>query len=102
MTNQPEVRAIATQLIHNAIKSVDCETAADHITNTMGDDVDVDALAFGAEAAVQQAHVSLSWDGDAADADSSRLARLTQLIEDARDKGNTVIDTDILVDALDR
>lgn len=32
--------------------------------------------------------------------DVSRLARIVQLVEDARDKGNAFIDTDVLVDAL--
>lgn len=33
-------------------------------------------------------------------ADVSRLARVERLVEEARDKGNTYIDTDLLLDAL--
>lgn len=99
MTDQSEVRALATQLIRNAIKEIDSEVACDHVVATLGEDVDVDALAFGSEAAVRQAQIDISWDGDT-EADASRLARVELLVERARDKGNTSIDTDLLLDAL--
>jgi hypothetical protein len=64
MTDQtPQVRAIATQLIRHAIKQIDSETACDHIVATLGEDVDVDALAFGSESAVRKARIDISWDG---------------------------------------
>jgi hypothetical protein len=97
MTDNPEVRSLATQLIRNAIKKIDAEVACDHVVATLGEDVDVDALAFGSEAAVWEAQIEISWDGET---DSSRLARVELLVERARDKGNTSIDTDLLLDAL--
>lgn len=99
MTDLPEVRSIATQLIRNAIKEIDAEVACDHVVATLGEDVDVDTLAFGSSAAVRKARVDISWDGDE-EADASRLARIEQLVEEARDKGNTFVDTDLLLDAL--
>jgi hypothetical protein len=99
MTDLPEVRSIATQLIRNAIKEIDSEVACDHVVATLGEDVDVDALAFGSASAVREAEIDISWDGDK-DADASRLARIERLVEEARDKGNAFIDTDLLADAL--
>lgn len=63
MTDQLEVRTLATQLIRNAIKEIDSEVACDHVVATLGEDVDVDALAFGSEAAVREAQIGISWDG---------------------------------------
>lgn len=97
MTDQLEFRSIAAQLIRNAIKEIDAEVACDHVVATLGDDVDVDALAFGSEAAVREAQIGISWDGDGS---ASRLARIERLVEEARDKGNTFVDTDLLLDAL--
>jgi hypothetical protein len=99
MTDLPEVRAIAAQLIRNAIKEIDAEAACDHVVATLGEDVDVDALAFGSEAAVREAEIEISWGGDER-ADAARLARIERLVEEARDKGNAFIDTDQLLDAL--
>lgn len=99
MTDLPEVRSIATQLIRNAIKEIDSEVACDHIVATLGEDVDVDALAFGSQAAVWEAEIEISWGGNEG-ADASRLARIERLVEEARDKGNAFIDTDLLLDAL--
>lgn len=99
MTTQPEVRTLAAQLIRNAIKEIDAEVACDHVVATLGEDVDVDALAFGSEAAVREAQIDISWDGDTG-TDASRLARVEQLVERARDKGNASIDTFLLLDAL--
>lgn len=98
MTDKPEVRALAAQLIRNAIKEIDTETACDHVVATLGENVDVDALAFGSEAAVREAEIEISWGGERADA--TRLARIERLVEEARDKGNAFIDTDQLADAL--
>ncbi|MFM9635963.1 hypothetical protein [Streptomyces turgidiscabies] len=99
MTDQPELRTIATQLIRNAIKEIDAEVACNHVVETLGEDVDVDALAFGSEAAVREAQIDISWGGDA-ETDASRLARVEQLVEDARDKCNASIDVFTLLDAL--
>lgn len=99
MPNQPELRTIATELIRNAVKAIDSEVACTHIIATRGEDVDVDALAFGSEAAVRAAEIDISWDGDA-ETDASRLVRVELIVERARDKGNTSIDTDLLLDAL--
>jgi hypothetical protein len=99
MTDQSELHAIATELIRNAIKEIDSEVACDHIAATRGEDVDLDALAFGAEAAVRTAQIEISWDGDA-ETDASRLSRVELLVERARDKGNSIIDTGVLLDAL--
>ncbi|QQM45184.1 hypothetical protein [Streptomyces liliifuscus] len=95
----PQVRDLATQLIRNAIKEIDPEVACDHVVATLGAEVDVDALAFGSEAAVRKAQIDISWDGDS-DADASRLARVERLVEDARDKGNASVDIFALLDAL--
>lgn len=59
--DQFEVRAIAAQLIDNAVKRIDAEIAADHIADTMGEDADVDTLAFAAEDAAHAATVHLTW-----------------------------------------
>lgn len=99
MTDQSELRAIAAELIRNAIKEIDSEAACDHVVATRGEDVDVDALAFGSEAAVRAAQVDISWDDDP-DAEASRLVRVEMLVERARDKGVTSVDTDLLLDAL--
>lgn len=99
MTDLPEVRALAAQLIRNAIKEIDSEVACDHVVATLGEDVDFDTLAFDSAAAVRKARVDISWDGDE-NADASRLARVERLVEEARDKGNAFIDTDLLADAL--
>lgn len=99
MTDQSELRTIAAELIRNAIKEIDSEVACDHVVATRGKDINVDAFAFGSEAAVRAAQVDISWDGDA-ETDASRLARVELLVERARDKGNTTIDTDLLLDAL--
>ncbi len=99
MTELPELRAIAAELIRSAIKAIDSEDACDHVIATRGENVDVDALAFGSEAAVRAAQIDISWDGDA-QTDASRLVRVELLVERARDKGNSTIDTDALLDAL--
>ncbi|MFF7335479.1 hypothetical protein [Streptomyces sp. NPDC008150] len=96
--NPTDLRTIATELIRNAIKQIDSEVACNHVIATRGEEVDVDALAFGSEEAVRTANVDISWDDAAADA--SRLARVELLVEHARDKCNTSIDTDLLLDAL--
>ncbi|MER5843193.1 hypothetical protein ABT099_23435 [Streptomyces prasinus] len=62
MSDQLEARSIAAQLIHQAIQRIDCKIAADHIIDTMGEDVDVDALAFAAENAAHAATVHLAWE----------------------------------------
>lgn len=77
MTDQLEVRALATQLIRNAIKEIDSEVACDHVVATLGEDVDVDALAFGSEKAVREARIDISWDGCA----DPRIAGLVQLVQ---------------------
>lgn len=77
MTDQLEVRALATQLIRNAIKEIDSEVACDHVVATLGEDVDVDALAFGSEKAVREARIGISWDGSA----DPRIAGLIQLVQ---------------------
>lgn len=94
----PQVRDIAAQLIHNAIKEIDSEVACDHVVATLGENIDVDALAFASEAAVQNAQIDISWDGDKTDA--SRLVQIEQLVERARDKGNSSVDIFLLIDAL--
>lgn len=99
MTDLPELRAIASELIRRAVKEIDAEVACDHVVATRGEDVDVDALAFGSEAAIRTAQVDISWDGDA-ETDASRLVRVELLVEHARDKGNATINTDLLLDAL--
>lgn len=62
MTDLLEARAIAAQLIHNAIQRIDSETAAHHIIDTMDEGTDVDTLAFAADNAVREAAVYLDWD----------------------------------------
>lgn len=99
MADQSELRTIATELIRNAIKEIDSEMACDHVAATRGEAVDVDALAFGSEAAVRSAQIDISWDGDS-ETDASRLTRVELPVERARDKGNSTIDTDVLLDAL--
>lgn len=99
MADNAEVRSLATQLILNAIKEIDSEVACDHVVATLGEDVDVDALAFDSEAAVRAAQVDISWDDDA-ETDASRLARIEQVVERARDKGNASVDIFTLIDAL--
>lgn len=99
MTDQTQVRTLATQLIRNAIKEIDSEVACDHVVATLGEDVDVDALAFGSEAAVRKAQIDISWDPDT-EGDASRLARVEQVVERARDKGNASVDIFVLLDAL--
>jgi len=99
MTDQPELRTIAAELIRNAVKDIDSEVACDHVVATRGETVDVDALAFGSEAAVRAAQIDISWDGDA-ETDASRLARIEQVVERARDKGNASVDIFALIDAL--
>ncbi len=99
MPDQSELRVIAAELIRNAIKEIDSEVACDHVIATRGEEVDVDAFAFGSEAAVRAAQVDISWDGDA-ETDASRLVRVELLVEHARDKGNATIDTDLLLDVL--
>lgn len=99
MTDQTQVRTLATQLIRNAIKEIDSEVACGHVVATLGEDVDVDALAFGSEAAVRKAQIDISWDGDS-EGDASRLARVEQVVERARDKGNASVDIFVLLDAL--
>lgn len=99
MPDQSELHNLATQLIHNAIKQIDSEVACDHVVATLGEDVDVDALAFGSAAAVRNARIEISW-GDNEDDNASRLARVELLVERARDKGNASIDTDLLLEAL--
>lgn len=95
----PQVRDLATQLIRNSIKEIDAEVACDHVVATLGEGVDVDALAFGSEAAVREAQIDISWDCDST-ADASRLAHVERLVEDARDKGNSSIGVFDLLDAL--
>ncbi|MFC7817568.1 hypothetical protein ACFUTR_23340 [Streptomyces sp. NPDC057367] len=99
MPDNREVRVLATQLIRNAIKEIDSEVACDHVVATVGEDADVDALAFGSEAAVRAARIDISWDDDA-ETDASRLVRVQQLVERARDKGNASVDTELLLEAL--
>ncbi|WP_037616415.1 hypothetical protein [Streptomyces aureus] len=99
MPDQSELRAIATELIRNAVKAIDPEVACNHVIATRGEAVDVDALAFGSNTAVRTAQLDISWDDDT-EADASRLVRVELLVERARDKGNTTIDTDVLLDAL--
>jgi hypothetical protein len=65
MPDQSELRAIAAELIRNAIKEIDSEIACDHVVATRGEAVDVDALAFGSEAAVRAAQVDISWNDNA-------------------------------------
>lgn len=98
MPEPSELRAIATELIRNAVKAIDAGVACDHVIATRGEDVDVDALAFGSEAAVAEAQVDISWDDT--ETDASRLVRVELVVERARDKGVTSIDTDLLLDAL--
>ncbi|MFE9812380.1 hypothetical protein [Streptomyces sp. NPDC005548] len=97
--NPTDLRTIATELIRNAIQQIDAEVACNHVIATRGEDVDVDALAFGSEAAVAEAQIDISWDGDT-ETDASRLVRVELIVERARDKGVTSIDTDLLLDAL--
>lgn len=61
MTDQLETRAVAAQLIHNAIQRIDYTIAADHIRDTYHEDTDVDALALAAEDAAHTATVHLTW-----------------------------------------
>lgn len=63
MTDQLEARAIAAQLIHNAIQNIDSTTAIDYILDAMADEPDPDTLALAAADAAHAATVYLDWDG---------------------------------------
>lgn len=63
MTDQLEARAIAAQLIHNAIQAIDSATATDYIADAMADEPDPDTLALAAADAAHAATVYLDWDG---------------------------------------